>query len=64
VHTVCAADEPFVIDLAGLTKSPPIIGLGIDQLDAIESQLASTFGQSIPRLAPSLREQFDCKLVE
>jgi hypothetical protein len=63
VHTVCAADEPLILDLAGLTSSPPIIGLGIDQLDAIESQLATTFGQSVPRLAPSLREQFDCELV-
>jgi len=62
-RTVCAADAPFIIDIGGLTNSPPIIGLGIDQLDALESTLAATFGQEIPRLAPQLRTQFDCTFV-
>jgi hypothetical protein len=62
-HTECAADEPLVIDLGGLTETPPILGLGIDQLDAIETLMADTFGIAAPRLAPELRTMFDCRLV-
>ena len=60
VHTVCAADEPLVIDLGGVTSTPPIIGLGIDQLDALETLMSSTFGVAVPKLAPELRILFDC----
>jgi hypothetical protein len=63
VHTVCAADEPLVIDLGGVTTTPPIIGLGIDQLDAFETLLETTFGVAIPRLAPELRTLFDCQVI-
>ena len=62
VHTVCAADEPLVIDLGGVTATPPIIGLGIDQLDALETLLESTFGVAVPKLAPELRTLFDCRV--
>jgi hypothetical protein len=63
VHTVCAFDEPFVIDVGGLTSTPPILGLGIDQVAAIEDALATSFGIDVPRLAPTLREQLDCEVV-
>jgi hypothetical protein len=62
-RTVCTVDEPFVVDIGGLTNSPPILGLGIDQLDVIESTIAATFGQEIPRLAPQLRAQLGCTFV-
>jgi hypothetical protein len=64
VHTVCAADEPLVIDLGGVTTTPPIIGLGIDQLDAIETLMESTYGVSVPKLAPELRELLTCRIVD
>lgn len=59
-HTVCAVDVPFVTDLGGLTSTPPILGLGIDEIDQTEQLLASTFGQTLPPLADQLRKQFDC----
>ena len=62
-HTVCEADKPFVTDLGGLTSTPPILGLGIDQLRAFEQLLANTFGQSIPSLADSIAVQLNCALV-
>jgi hypothetical protein len=62
-HTVCAADPPFVIDLGGLASTPPILGLGIDEIEATQTLLAQTFGQPMPDLAASLRTQLDCKVV-
>jgi hypothetical protein len=62
-HTVCAADPPFVIDLGGLASTPPILGLGIDEVEATQTLLAQTFGQPMPDLAASLRTQLDCKVV-
>jgi len=62
-HTVCAADEPLIIDLGGVTATPPILGLGIDQLTAIEDIIALSFGDSLPRFSDTAREQLDCKLV-
>lgn len=63
LHTVCAADEPLIIDVGGLTKTPPILGLGIDQLTAIEDVIASYYGDGFPRLSDTARETLDCKLV-
>ena len=60
---MCAADEPFVIDLGGLTKTPPILGLGIDQLTAMEDLIIEQFGPGFPRVSDVAREQFDCHLV-
>jgi hypothetical protein len=62
-HTVCAVDEPLVIDLGGVTSTPPIIGLGIDQLEAIETLLESAYGVAVPRIAAELRTLLDCRLV-
>jgi hypothetical protein len=62
-HTVCESDKPFVTDLGGLTTSPPILGLGIDQLRAFEQLMANTFGQSIPSVADSLAVQLNCQLI-
>ncbi len=62
-HTVCAADAPFVLDLGGLATSPPILGLGIDQLTAVEDIIALSFGDSIPRISDAAREALDCRLV-
>jgi hypothetical protein len=63
VRTVCEADKPFIVDLGGLASGPPILGLGIDQIDAVETLLSATFGQSLPRVAPQLRAQLGCKQV-
>lgn len=63
-HTECEADEPFVIDFGGLMKSPPLLGMGIDQLRAFERLLGATFGQSIPSVADELATQLNCTLVE
>ena len=62
-HTVCAIDVPFVTDLGGLVSTPPILGLGIDEIEQTEQLLASTFGQTLPPLADQLREQFDCTIT-
>ncbi len=64
LHTVCAADEPLIIDLGGLTKTPPILGLGIDQLTAIEDIVAEMYGDGFPRVSDLAREQLDCHLVD
>ena len=64
VHTVCEADKPFITDLAGLTTSPPILGLAIDQLQAIEQLLTNSFGVAVPALSADLRVQLDCELVK
>lgn len=63
LHTVCAADEPFVIDVGGLTKTPPVLGLGVDQLTAFEDLVIEQFGMAFPRISDVAREQLDCKLV-
>ena len=63
VHTVCAADAPFIQDLGGLTTSPPILGLGIDELRAFEALMSSSFGVTLPSVADSLSETLDCELV-
>jgi hypothetical protein len=63
VHTVCAFDEPLIIDLGGLTNTPPLLGLGIDQLRAFEALMASQFGIAVPSIADSLSESLDCRLV-
>jgi hypothetical protein len=63
VHTVCEADKPFVTDLGGLTTSPPILGLGIDQIRAFETLMANQFGTAIPSIADQLAQQLDCHLV-
>jgi hypothetical protein len=63
VHTVCAADQPLIIDLGGLTNTPPILGLGIDQLRAFETLMANQFGTTVPSLADALAAQLDCELV-
>ena len=63
-HTVCEADKPFVTDLGGLAMTPPILGLGIDQLLAFEALLSNTFGQSVPSVADQLAAQLDCHLVK
>jgi hypothetical protein len=62
-HTVCAADAPLVLDLGGLATSPPILGLGIDQLTAIEDIIALSFGDAFPRISDTAREALDCTLV-
>lgn len=62
-RTVCALDEPFVADLGGLATSPPVIGLGIDSIQAFETELIETYGIPIPRISDSLREQLDCELI-
>ena len=62
-HTVCESDKPFVTDLGGLTTSPPILGLGIDQLRAFEQLMANTFGQSIPAVSDELAVQLNCQLI-
>lgn len=62
-HTVCAADEPFVVDVGGLTTTPPVLGLGIDQLTAIEDLVIEQFGLAFPRISETPRQQLDCKLV-
>lgn len=62
-HTVCAADAPLVFSLGGLANTPPILGLGIDEIEATSTLLANTFGQPLPDLAASLRTQLDCKIV-
>ena len=63
VHTVCAFDEPLIVDLGGLTKTPPILGLGIDELRAFEALMTSQFGIAIPSIADELSTQLDCELV-
>jgi hypothetical protein len=63
-HTECAVDKPFIVDLGGLTTTPPIFGLGIDQLEQIEELTASMFGDVVPRLAPMLRDLLDCEVVK
>lgn len=63
VHTVCAIDEDLMIDVGGLVTTPPIIGLGIDQIDLYEAMIASAYGDALPRLAPQLRSIFDCEIV-
>lgn len=62
-HTVCKADEPFVQDIGGLTKTPPILGLGIDQLTAFEDLVIEQFGMQFPRISDTARATLDCKLV-
>jgi hypothetical protein len=62
-HTVCAADVPLIVDVGGLTKTPPILGLGIDQLEAFEHVVSSTFGTPVPSVAAGLRAQLDCQVV-
>jgi hypothetical protein len=62
-HTVCASDVPLIVDVGGLTKGPPILGLGIDQLEAVERLLSSTFGTAVPSVAAGLRTQLDCDIV-
>lgn len=62
-HTVCKADEPFVQDIGGLTKTPPILGLGIDQLTAFEDLVIEQFGMQFPRISDTARDTLDCKLV-
>ncbi len=62
-HTECEIDKPFIIDFGGLAESPPIIGVGIDVIDAFENELATTYGVAIPRIAPALREALDCEIV-
>lgn len=62
-YTVCAADEPLVVDLGGVAKTPPILGMGIDQIEALEHALSAAFGQAIPSTAAGLRTQLDCRLV-
>lgn len=62
-HTVCALDQPFVVDLGGLATSPPVIGVGIDVIEAFETELINAFGIEVPRLSASLREQLDCEVV-
>lgn len=64
VHTVCEADQPFITDLGGLTTSPPILGLAIDQLQAIEQLLTNSFGVPVPALSADLRVQLGCELVK
>lgn len=62
-HTVCEVDKPFIQDLGGLATSPPILGLGIDQLAALETLLETSFGVAVPTVSEDLREQLDCELV-
>lgn len=62
-HTVCAADEGLIIDLGGVATTPPVLGLGIDQLTAVEDLIAQSFGASFPRLSDTAREALDCRLV-
>jgi hypothetical protein len=63
VHTVCEADKPLVTDLGGLTTTPPILGLGIDQLRALEVLMTSQFGATVPSIADQLAQQLSCTLV-
>jgi hypothetical protein len=63
VHTVCEGDKPLIIDLAGLTSTPPILGLGIDQLRAFEQLMTSQFGMSVPAISDQLATQLHCQLV-
>jgi hypothetical protein len=63
VHTVCEADKPFITDLGGLTSTPPILGLGIDELRAFEQLMSSQFGVAVPSVADRLAAQLDCEHV-
>jgi hypothetical protein len=63
VHTVCEADKPFITDIGGLTSTPPILGLGIDELRAFEQLMTAQFGVAVPSVADSLAAQLDCELV-
>jgi hypothetical protein len=63
VHTVCEADQPFVQDLGGLTTTPPILGLGIDEIRAFETLMANQFGTTVPSIADELSKQLSCRLV-
>ncbi len=62
-HTECEFDGPFIIDVGGLTKTPPILGVGIDTIEAIETQLIEEYGIQIPRISDQLREQLNCEIV-
>ena len=48
-HTVCAADPPFVVNLGGLTSTPPILGLGIDEVQATQTLLSQKLRSDAPR---------------
>jgi hypothetical protein len=63
VHTVCAMDQPLIADVGGLTTTPPILGLGVDQLRALEVVMSSQFGASIPSSADQIAQQLDCHQV-
>jgi hypothetical protein len=62
-HTVCEGDKPLIIDLAGLTSTPPVLGLGIDQLRAFEQLMTSQFGMTVPAVSDQLSTQLHCTLV-
>lgn len=62
-HTECELDQPFIIDLGGLAMSPPIIGMGIDAIEAFETELIATYGVGVPRVSGSLRETLNCEVV-
>lgn len=62
-HTECEFDKPFIIDLGGLAMSPPILGMGIDAIEAFETELINTYGVAVPRVSGSLRETLDCEVV-
>jgi hypothetical protein len=63
VHTVCEGDKPLIIDLGGLTSTPPVLGLGIDQLRAFEQLMTSQFGMTVPAIGDQLAAQLHCTLV-
>ena len=62
-HTECELDQPFIIDIGGLAKSPPVIGVGIDVIEAFETEIVDTYGVEVPRISTSLRETLDCEIV-
>ncbi|WP_436793715.1 hypothetical protein [Actinospongicola halichondriae] len=62
-HTECELDKPFIIDLGGLAKTPPVIGVGIDVIEAMEAEMIAAFGADIPRFSASLRDTLDCEVV-
>ena len=62
-HTECEFDKPFIIDLGGLAMSPPILGMGIDAIEAFETELVNTYGVAVPRVSGSLRDTLNCEVV-
>jgi hypothetical protein len=62
-HTVCEADKPLIFDLGGVTKTPPILGLGIDQLAAIEAIINTATGGGFLNLSETARDLLGCEVV-